>query len=88
MNNRNNPENNLGNQQPADHHAESDSQRLVQKHMTDEQHEMTDEEIRNVRISTDHINVDETQILKQQNKDTDDDSDTERPIVTPWDVTT
>ncbi len=87
MNNPNNPENNLGGQQPAKHHAAPDTQRLVQKHMTDKQHEMTDEEIRSVRISTDHINLDETQVLKQQNKDADDDSDTERPIVTPWDVT-
>jgi hypothetical protein len=87
MNNPNNPESNKGSQ--AKHFAEPDSQRLVQKHMNDEQHEITDEEIRNVRISTDHINLNETQVLKhEREKEEAEDGDTEQPIVTPWDVTT
>lgn len=81
----NNPNNN-----PADHQADiPDSQKLVQQHLQDEQHEITDEDIRNVRISTDHLDADLSDLPERKDDgDNKSGTDLDNRFITPWDVTT
>lgn len=70
---------------------EPDTQKIVQRHMQDETHEITDEEIRSVKISTDHIDQEYKKTpgeaaapeeKEERHTDLDD------KIITPWDLTT
>lgn len=89
MNNPNNQEFRENKQQPEPQSTEPESLQLVHKHMADEHHEITDEELRNVRISTDHIHLDDTPSpQKDTNGNQEDEKDPNHPIVTPWDLTT
>lgn len=71
---------------------EPDSQKVVQRHLQDENHKITEEEIKNVRISTDHIHQDFDKVPfpdTDASKSSDaGDTNLDEKVVTPWDVTT
>ncbi len=69
-----------------------DTQKVVQRHLQDESHEITEEEIENVKISTDHIHkdFDNVPFTDTDASKSDDPGHTnlDDKVVTPWDVTT
>jgi hypothetical protein len=82
----------LNNNRPDPERLEPDTQKVVQRHLQDESHEITEEEIENIKISTDHIHKDFDNLPFSDaaaSKSTDPGhTNLDDKVVTPWDVTT
>lgn len=67
-----------------------DTQKIMQRHLQDEHHQITDEELQNIQISTDHIDPEayKTPVEEQKKDEDQDDTDLDDKVVTPWDLTT
>jgi hypothetical protein len=91
--NRKNPENTLNeNNKPI----ETDSAEIVRRHLEDENHEITDEDIRNVKVITGNespisgeearLRTGEDNEKKESEDENDEDTDPNAKPATPWDV--
>lgn len=93
--NEENPENN------DEERFESDTQKLTRKHMEDENHQFTDEEIKNLRVGMSPPVLDEATEVRFEDEDAADrvedkfigdkkndssDDDTAGKKITPWDT--
>ena len=92
-NKRISPENKTNENKPA----ETDSAEIVRRHLEDENHQITDEEIRNVRVGTkddEPVTIGaeaEARFAEDDSKEDAEDEDLDAPDpkdkpVTPWDV--
>lgn len=77
-----NPSNNNESQKPVPGAFESDSQKVVRRHLEDKDHVITDEEIRNVRIGVSPP----ANGLQAPTEDRNEESDPADKPVTPWDT--
>ena len=59
---------------------------LSQEHLKDENHEITEEDFKNVLLSTDNPEVRHERLEIKDEKDRPKDEDKDPDIVTPWDV--
>lgn len=78
------------NAQPSPEAYVPDTQKIVHRHLQDPNHQITEEELKSIRISTDHYDQEHKDMLdevvapdaaKKQ-------SDAGDAMITPWDVTT
>lgn len=80
---------NNSDQQPQEERFESDTQRLVRRHLEDPNHVITEEEIKSLRVGMSPGIDGETEkaveALEERVERTHGDDNTEKPT-TPWDV--
>lgn len=79
------------NKRPSPESYEPDTLKIVHRHLQDENHQITEEELKSVRISTEHFDKEYKNILDnavETNEGNQKKSDADDTVVTPWDVTT